>query len=236
MSLERGFTLLELMLVVAIAGVLAALAITTYRNYVIRGELAQQLVDIDHIRSVLAIESQNGLRDLQAGARAGLAPPALAGLLGDRDFTGKEGLNALLVEADASTFPQQARPAYGLVYGVPANDGALRLQLLYRELENTRFPKMWLTGNSFLVLLTAGDAGDAASTAVPPATLPAPAPDPASPTTPTAPAPSACPPGWTQVGQGNCKPPGGNQGANTSQACPPPWQPIGESGMCRLPQ
>ncbi|NNC22794.1 pilin [Salinisphaera sp. USBA-960] len=51
---QQGFTLIELMIVVAIIGILAAIAIPQYQNYVIRSQAAEASTELGSIRPQIA--------------------------------------------------------------------------------------------------------------------------------------------------------------------------------------
>jgi type IV pilus assembly protein PilA len=121
---QKGFTLIELMIVVAIIGILAAVAIPAYSNYTKKAKFVEVTQATQALKTAVEICSQDlGTVMGCNGNTAGIPADIPAGNAGGKYISSVTTVDGLITATsnaafDATTYTYTLSPAYDSIKGV----------------------------------------------------------------------------------------------------------------------
>lgn len=123
---QKGFTLIELMIVVAIVGILAAIALPAYNNYMVKSKLTEATTLLDSFRAGITEAYANGGNSIPNAAPISTTKPSNTKYVGAITYNPNAAASQVSVVLQlGSTGAAAIDGQYLGMFGVGNNDGTV---------------------------------------------------------------------------------------------------------------
>lgn len=126
-QIQKGFTLIELMIVIAIVGILAAIALPAYQDYTVRAKMSEPMAALAEAKTTVAEFYSTNLYWPTSAANAGITTNPNKGIVASLHYESSTAGALITATVQDGVIPgQNTADAVGFsLSAIPSSDGSI---------------------------------------------------------------------------------------------------------------